>query len=63
MDFPSWLTYLYKSRVDNKVKLVMRWVEIDSKYVLGFISEISLSNRVNWKSKEVSNGSINIQTF
>jgi len=25
----------------------MRWVEIDSKYVLGFISDVSLSNRAS----------------
>ena len=25
----------------------MRWLEIDSKYVLGFISDVSLSNRAN----------------
>lgn len=29
------------------MKLVMRWVEIGSKYVLGFINDASLSNRVN----------------
>ena len=41
------MTFLYQGGVDNRVKLVMRWLEIDSKYVLGFISDVSLSNRVN----------------
>lgn len=43
----SWLIFLYRGGVDNGVKLVMRWVEIGSKYVLGFISDASLSSRTN----------------